>query len=168
MATETTKQVGQDESVMRSASEVAKMVPGLTVGDVQQATKEGYLSSDSKHRYHGGKALVGLVQRYKVSATRLPVYENMHACSGSTGIPLSVIKSARASGNVLRNGKICLEKLLRQIFVERGEQDWKALREKCDALTAEAEMQKARGQVLDKAEAGTAIRRAVSAFWFAL
>jgi len=144
------------------------MVPGLTVGDVQQATKEGYLSSDSKHRYHGGRALVGLVQHYKVRTTRLPTYDNAHACSAATGIPLTLIKSARRSGDVLRSGHIDLEKLLRHIFSRRKEQDWRALREKCDALTAEANMQQARGEVLDKAETGAAIRRAVSAFWFAL
>src|SRR5436190_8371452 len=123
-----------DDGALRSLSQVAKIV-GLPPMTVVQATREGFVTVDTKHRYHVGQAIRDLFRYFLDLCMRLPVYENMHRCHAATGIPLSVIKSAKRGATKLGTAsRIDLGALLKEIFAESKEQDWRALREKREAL----------------------------------
>lgn len=156
-----------DDSALRSLTQVAKFV-GLPPAVVVEATKEGFLTADSKRRYHLGQAIRDLFKYAQARWEKLPVYENMHRCAAATGIPLTVIKSGKRFAKLGTGNRIELARLLPAIHDASKGQDWRALREKCDALRAEAELEKARGETLDKEKVGLAIRQTVSAFWHAL
>jgi len=158
----------ESAGALRSLTQVAQIV-GLPPATVVQATKEGFLTADTRRRYHVGQAIRDLFRYYQDLSSRLPVYENMNQCSAATGIPLTVIKSAkRGAAKLGTASRIDLGALLRQVFDGSKEQDWRKLREKCDALRSEAELEKVRGEVLDREQVGMAIRTCVSTFWHAL
>lgn len=138
---------------------------GVRLDALAQAIKEGFVKANAKKRYPVGTAIKGLFAYYQSRCERLPIYENVHQCHHATGIPLSVIKSARRLSKTGEGNRIGLEALLKAIFTERKEEDWRALREKSDALRAQAELHEVQGKVLDKDEAGRAFRAAVAMFW---
>lgn len=157
-----------------SLSELCKLLSApnapLTQGKVAQAIKEGFVTKSAKGLYSLAPTLVGLVKYLLTHHGEPPIYENVGQCSSETGIPLSLIKSVRrGSKSAFIKNRIHLLPLLKEIFERTdGDEDWKKVREKADAEFAVVRAQRAKEETVSKDDAGAAVARAVSAFWFSL
>jgi hypothetical protein len=72
----------------------------------------------------------------------LPIYDSLNACSGATGIPLSILKQAKKSGcDAFKSTRVDLGKLLRWLFGKdqdgEGSVNWGERYKRVQALRGE-------------------------------
>lgn len=140
---------------------------GVSPGKFQQASKEGFIASNSKKQYPHIETLVGMVKFLATRADSLPVYDNIDQCSAATGIPPGVIKAMRKkSKDAFNNRGILLGPLLKQIFGSDDDTDWGEHKKKWDAIQSEVKGKEALGETLSKEAVGQSIRRGISGFFF--
>ena len=92
----------------------------------------------------------------------LPIFEAMEHCSGSTGIPLSVLKVAKRAGcpAFISGSRIDLAVLLKWYFAQssdahdlpKGFTSWRAFREKIDALLRKSTLDRVEGDSMSVSE----------------
>ena len=103
---------------------------GLTPEEIIKAGKAGYFPSAKKGEYETVATLRGLFRFLKQQADKkgrpptgsqsLPCYQSMASCAAATGIPLMVLKQAKADGSeAFRFSRVELGKLLPFLFAPK-------------------------------------------------
>jgi len=120
-------------------------------------------------RYAAGAVLVGLIKflsSQAQSAGEFPIYDSMNQCAARSGIPLSVLKRAKKSGcDAFKWNRVDCGKLVRWLFANTKEEDWRGHFDKYHALREELRHSREAGDALDKGEVSFAVSKAVSLFF---
>ena len=101
----------------------------------------------------------------------LPVYDSMQQMAGATGIPLEVIKYAKAQGGKFVEHSRCnLGEFLKWFFAKadrNDDADWGVRDKKASALIKEVKLKRLNGSVVDFTLADNFIRNLIAQFVFA-
>lgn len=93
---------------------------GIPVARLRQLAADGFFSKAVDGSYKLTDAIQGLFKYYRETSQELPVYDSIDACSGATGIPRGVIKSAKKLGcSAFHSNRVKLGPLLAFIFTEK-------------------------------------------------
>lgn len=114
---------------------------------------------------------MGQKGRRATYALELPQYPNMGACSGATGVPIGVLKTAKKNGcPAFRNSRVDFGVFVKWWF-ENGDQDaredWTKRSKRAEALLRETKLEEQRGLLVDRSLVTKFVKHTVTTLFFA-
>src|SRR5689334_19733891 len=107
-----------------SADQLSKLT-GFSIAELVSLARQGYFPRAKSGQYEQNKAIPGCFRAYAdklKEGGKLPIYQSMLECETQTGIPHSVLRTARKeSAESFRAHRILLGPLLKWIFSQSGD-----------------------------------------------
>jgi hypothetical protein len=99
----------------------------------------------------------------RTASNDLPIYDSLNACSGATGIPLSVLKQAKKGGcDAFKSTRVDLGKLLRWLFGKdqdgEGSVNWGERYKRVQTLRGELALDREKKELANRGEIRDAVR----------
>jgi hypothetical protein len=154
------------ENVATISSEALAQLTGFSIEELSRLSRAGYFPRAKAGQYEQNKAIPGCFKAYQDQthgAGTLPQYQSMAECSKQTGIPRTILKTARKeSAESFRAHRILLGPLLRWIFSKGDESgDWVEHLRKFQALREELKYKHDQGQYVEKGAVKSVIGKAI-------
>lgn len=111
------------------------------------------------------------VGRPRSGPAQLPIFDTLQQCSAATGVPLTALKMAKASGcDAFRHGRVSFGEFIRWFFA-RGTQedntDWLKENKRLDALIKRVRLAELEKRLIDFAEVNRFLQTLVGTCFFA-
>ncbi len=109
--------------------------------------------------------------RPRQEAAQMPIYDTLQQCAASTGVPLSALKMAKASGcEAFRHGRVNFGEFIRWFFAQASEDDntdWVKENKRLDALIKRVKLDELKKRVIDFGEVNRFLQQLIGGCFFA-